>query len=316
MPDNNTPSAQPEPSTAPSEFEFAQSAPSSPRIKKRSLKAKKAAEDLPQEAPPHSATEARPEYKPTPEQDADAEINSAVKITEPAPSRTYTRPATSSTSRPTTSTSTPSTSPHGTRPATLYYSTGVRKDKEEPSPMKSTPTATTAPSSSTTPLSSTTARSTAATRPATISDYRTNAERQSREQKSVGNLLSYVVYGLVAMFVIGALLAGYGTYVLSEQIKGQNVTIGGLQSHFEAENKDLTVKLAATIDALSQSQAQISRQQQLIVQQQDTINKLISTTNDNSSVIRQERQVRAQETAAIRARLKDLEYSGTSTRKY
>ena len=316
MPDNNTPSAQPEPSTAPSEFEFAQSTPSAPRLKKRSLKAKKATSELSEEAPPRSAGDTRPEHTPTPEQDADAEINSAVKITEPASSRAYTRPTPRNTSRPPTSTSTPSTSPHGTRPATLYYSSGLRKDKEEPSPMKSTPTAATAATSSTTPLSSTSTRVTTATRPATISDYRTNAERQSREQKSVGNLLSYVVYGLVAMFVIGALLAGYGTYVLSKQIEGQNVTIGGLQSHFEAENKDLTVKLASTIDALSQSQAQISRQQQLIVAQQDTINKLISTTNDNSSVIRQERQVRAQETAAIRARLKDLEYSGTSTRKY
>ena len=268
-------------------------------------------------------------YQQKPKQDSTQEVKSApaVKIAAPAPPKVTPSPATTLSPSPAsggaipkattatpapTSTSSPSTSPHGTRPATLYYSSHHRKDKEAPSPMKTIPTATPAPSSSATTLPSSLARSAASSpRPATTVDYRANVERQAREQKSVGSILAYVVYALIGCFVVGAALAGYGAYVVSVQLHQQSVTVSDLDARYAAANKDLNAKLAATQDTLGQAQAQIARQQDLIVKQQEELNRLIAATNDNASALKVEKQARTQETAALRARVRDLEYRGT-----
>ncbi len=183
--------------------------------------------------------------------------------------------------------------------------------------MKTTPTASTT-SSTTAPSTSATRTTTAAaaTRPASVVDYRTNVERQSREQKSVGGILSILVYTLIGLFVVGASLAGYGAYVVTKQLDQQSVTMKDFDTRYAADYKDINVKLATTMDTLGQAQAQIGRQQELIVKQQETINKLLSAAEDNAAAIKLERSARAQDTANIKARLKDLEYTGPSTRKY
>jgi hypothetical protein len=185
--------------------------------------------------------------------------------------------------------------------------------------MKTIPTASPASSSSTssaTTLPSSVARAaTSPSRPATTIDYRANVERQSREQKSVGNLLAYVVYGLIAFFVVSAGLAAYGADVIFKQLHDQSVTVSDLDARYTAENKDLNAKLAATQDTLSQAQAQIARQQDLILKQQEELNRLIAATNDNTSALRAEKQTRAEEAASLRERVRDLEYR-TSTQKF
>jgi hypothetical protein len=218
------------------------------------------------------------------------------------------------------STANPSVSPHGTRPATLYYSSQPRKDTEAPSaPMKTIPTASPASSTATAiPTSTarpTTSATTAASRPASNVDYRANVERQSREQKSVGNILAYVVYALIAFFVISAGLAVYGADVIFKQIHEQSLTVSDLDARYAAADKDLTAKLATTQDTLTAAQAQIARQQELIVQQQEALNKLIAATNDNAGAVKSERTARAQETASLRERVRELEYK-TTTQKY
>ena len=183
--------------------------------------------------------------------------------------------------------------------------------------MKSIPTASTT-SSSNAAAAPTIARSaTASARPATSVDYRANVDRQSREQKSVGSILNYVVYGLIAFFVISAGLAIYGADVIFKQLHDQSMTVSDLDARYAAANADLTTKLTATQDLLAQTQAQVARQQDLIVKQQEELNHLIAVTTDNASAIKQEKQSRAQETANLRARVKDLENTrGTFTQKY
>jgi len=304
MPENQIPATQPEPDAAPGEFNFAQPAAENPRIKRRSL-------------------------KPRPQESADVKIEPIVKITEPAPApprvtpspaTTPSRPASGITTPKATpataaSTSGPATSPHGTRPATLYYSSQPRKDKEASLPMKTIPTtnpASSSSASSTGTLPSSLTRSAASSpRPATTIDYRANMERQAREQKSVGNILNYVVYGLIGFFVIGALLAGYGTKVIFDRLNDQSATVSDLDARYAAANKDLNAKLAATQETLIQTQAQITRQQDLIVKQQEELNRLIAATSDNASALRGEKQARAQETASLRAQVRDLENRGT-----
>ena len=332
MPENQIPATQPEPGGAPGEFDFAQPASENPRLKRRSLKAKpkgllqpsggtpSAARELEREAPPLSAEQV---IKSQPQEPEIAEVEPAAKVAEtptapprttPSTTTTSFRPASSSTTSPRiASTISPSTSPHGTRPATLYYSSSTRK-AENPSPMKTIPTASPASSSSassTTTLPSSAARSaTASTRPATTIDYRANVERQSREQKSVGNILTYVVYTLIGFFVISAALAGYGTKVIFDRLHDQSATVSDLDQRYAKVTTDLSARLTATQDTLNQAQAQITRQQDLIVKQQEEINRIIAATNDNATAFKAEKQARSQETAALRARVKDLENRG------
>jgi hypothetical protein len=179
--------------------------------------------------------------------------------------------------------------------------------------MKSTPTASSSTAAAT-PVSATrTTASASAPRAAAPVDYRANVERQSREQKSVGNILNYIVWGLIGVFVIGAALAGYGGYVLSQRISDQSVTVRDLDSRYAAANKDLLAKLQATQDTLSAAQAQINREQDLINRQQDAINRLLATTADTSSAVKAEKAARAQETAALRTRVRELENTKATT---
>jgi len=306
MPENNVPSAKPEPEAAPGEFDFAAPITERPRVKRRAL----------EQATPAKSIEAAPAKT------IEAEVRQVENTTKPSPSPT--KPTTTSTpyvspAAKAKTASTPAASPHGTRPATLYYSSGTRQDKETSSPMKTTPS----PSSSSTSSPSTSSTTSTAARPATtatrapsVSDYRSNAERQSREQKSVGDVLSVLVYTLMAVFVLGFSLAGYGAYVITKQLNKQSVTMNDFDKRYASDYTDINSRLTTTQENLTQAQAEIARQQDLIVKQQDALNKLIAAMDDNTSAIKQERATRAQETANLRSRLKDLEYQGPTTRKY
>jgi len=313
MPDQDNPAAKPGPAATPDEFDFDLPVTESPRLKRRSLKPRTsapltpvketppAARALANEAPPRSAETARAEYQPDSREDDDAEINAGVKITEPAPAKPT--PATTG-YKPRT---TPSPSPQPATPhGTLYYSSTSSKppqDKEEAPPMKPTSTASPSPTTPSTP----TRLASSTTRPSTVSDFRANVERQSREQKSVGNVLAIVVYVLIGFFLLSSGFAAYGIYALSKQLHEQSLTIDELDKRYAEKHDALAAQLNSTLDTLTKAQGQISRQQELITQQQETINKLITAADTTATAVRQERQTRAGETASLRARLNNLE---------
>jgi len=280
---------------------------------------------------------------------ASSSSTAAAASTAPAQKSAATAPAAATgqkvnialTSPPKTTLSSPAASsakpsPHGTRPATLYYTSPPRKEASDS--MKTTPSASpngTATTSSTSNASasrpassaSTAAASTtrpaptaAATRPANSSfDYRANVERQSREQKSVGNILAYFVYGLVAVFILGAILAGYGAYTINKQLHDQSTSISSLDDKYTEKVNLLTTELASTQDQLTQSQAQVTRQQELLTKQEEEIGQLraaLAASNAASAeAIHAEARIRAQEAAVLRARIRDLEYR-TSTQTF
>jgi hypothetical protein len=326
MPENQNPATKSAPEAAAGEFNFTKPETENPRIKRRSLKAKPAglikpaaaalpaARELEREAPPLSS---EPATKPAAAQPKAAP---AAKVTAVAPPRVTPTVAasTASASKTATTPSTtpaagPASSPHGTRPATLYYTNNTSK-AETSSPMKTIPSASPAPSTSsasssvtTTPVSSARPAATATSRSAPNVDYRANVERQSREQKSVGSILSYIVYGFIALFVLTVGLAGYGADIIFKQLHDQSATVSDLDAHYTKITTDLNTKLSATQDTLTQAQAQIARQQDLIVKQQEDLNRLIAASSDNDSAIKSERQARAQDTGNLRARVKELE---------
>jgi len=368
MPENDIPAAQPEPEAAPGEFDFAKPSTRLKRrsLKAKTPSAANpgngngthpAAAIEPDRDPAPVTAKVAPDAadlaakpQPTPREEAKAAPTAKAASTPLAPPRTLPAAATtqsqtasataaassSSSSRPVaTSTSSPTTaqgasSPHGTRPATLYYSSYPRKEGSSTTMKTVSSSSPTSPSSTvktaSTVLPSSAARpatasatpasaSSTSSRPAGSIDYRANVERQSREQKSVGNILSYIVYGFIAMFVIVVGLAGYGANVIFKQLHDQSVTVTDLDSRYAAANKDLNTKLATTQETLTAAQAQISRQQELIIRQQEDLDKLIAATTDNASALKQEKLSRAQETANLRARVRDLEERSTTTQK-
>ena len=181
--------------------------------------------------------------------------------------------------------------------------------------MKTIPTAPAPSSSSTTVPTSVSRPAASASRPSTTVDYRANVERQSREQKSVGNILSYVVYALIAFFVISAGLAAYGADIIFAKLHDQSTTVSELDARYSAANQDLTAKLATAQDAITQNQAQIARQQDLLMKQQEQLNRLMAAATDDAAAIKAEKAARAQETANLRGRVRDLE-NKTATQKY
>ena len=323
MPDDPRQASSP---PASGEFNFDDS-PSleQPRIKRRSLRPRPAPAPQPAaEEPAPAVPEPEPDRleataaatPPPAETPAPARTapNGTISSSRPAvPGRTI--PPTGYVSRPAAATTPSSTMPN----PGLYYSSGAPREAERPSatpnpPMKpSTPTPSTAAAS---PSTVSTYRATPSSTPrtSTASDFRANIDRQSREQKSVGDVLSYIVYAIGALLIIGAALAIYGGYTLSRQIHEQSVTMSDLDARYAAENKQLTAALGTTNDTLEQAQAQIRRQEEMIARQQDTINKLVTTNDEIVAALKQERLQRASETANLRARVRSLEDETTPAR--
>ncbi len=251
-------------------------------------------------------------------------------------------------------------SPHGTRPATLYYTSQPKKEASDS--MKTTPTASsastpassssaaaasrpangaTATSSASRPAATAASSSTSATRPASAAanpttsarpaaaatqvsaaptatrpaatnfDYRANVERQSREQKSVGSILGYFVYSLIAVFLIGAGLATYGSVIIFDKLHDQSTNITSLDDKYSAKVDALNKQLATTQDALTQAQAQTARQLDLLNKQEEEINQLrtamAAASAASADAIHAEAHARSQEAAALRARIREVE---------
>jgi hypothetical protein len=286
MPENPRPTPTP---PASGEFSFVDPGSERPRLKRRNLKAPSAPASSPGERPPPA--EPLPD---SPRPDPAPSIRAS--SSGPAP-----RPAAF---RPPGTSSIPAQAPS----SGLYYSTGARQEKENPPPMKTIhPTASTATAAAMSSSPRTVGSASAPGRAASVSDYRANIDRQAREQKSVGGVLGIIVYVLIGFFVLSACLAGYGAYTLSRQIHAQSVTVNDLDTRYSAENKTLTGDLATTDANLADTQAQLRREQEVILRQQDTINKLVIANDNTVAALRAERQTRAAETAALKARVKTLE---------
>jgi sensor histidine kinase YesM len=151
-------------------------------------------------------------------------------------------------------------------------------------------------------------------RPAGVSDYRGNIDRQSREQKSIGNILNVIVYVLIGLFVCAGLLAGFGAHDVYKQLRKQSTTVSELDARYSAANEELTDKLASTQQGVQQLQAQLSRAQELLLRQQEMLTKMQASLDAETQALREERATRAaetdireQETSALRARLRALE---------
>jgi cell division protein FtsB len=193
--------------------------------------------------------------------------------------------------------------------ATPSSTSTVRSASSTPAPSHAA-----APSNTSRAVSTTVAGPASTSKPAGVSDYRNNIDRQSREQKSVGGILSLVVYGLIALFVIGTGLAAYGAHDVYRQLHSQSLTVSDLDSRYSTENEELNNQLKVTEQSVIQLQGQISHAQDLALRQQDAIAKLQTSLDAEVAALREERatraaetSIRASETSALRTRIRNLE---------
>ena len=218
------------------------------------------------------------------------------------------RPASSSTSSPTR----PAATGHATHTPQMSSTRPVTGSAA--TPQASRPAAAASSASTMRAVSTSVAAPSSTSRPAGVTDYRSNIDRQSREQKSIGGILNIIVYGLIAFFVIAAILAGYGAHDVYKQLHQQSVTVSDLDSRYSQATEQLGDQIKTTQQSVQQLQAQLNRTQELAVRQQDTITKLQAALDAEVEAMRQERATRAAETSirvsensALRARIHALE---------
>ena len=97
-----------------------------------------------------------------------------------------------------------------------------------------------------------------------FSQYQQNIQRQSREQKAVGSMLSGVAVVLIALIALVGVLASVGGYFLYKAIQDQSVTVNQLQGKIDTENLKLHTAIQESDVAVENLTAQVNSQKEQI----------------------------------------------------
>ena len=130
-----------------------------------------------------------------------------------------------------------------------------------------------------------------------MSDFRRNAERQSREQQSTGSILSGIAYALLASILIVASLASFGGYVMWRQIKSQATTVAQLSDKLNAE---VTTLREEAVESRKISDETVRRQQ-------EQVNRLNAALEQQRIAFSNELKKRDQSIQTLQGNVKKLE---------
>ena len=122
--------------------------------------------------------------------------------------------------------------------------------------------------------------------PQHIDDFRRNAERQKKEQKSFGNVLATVTYSILVAFILATFLAGYGGYVLFKKIETQRMSLAALDSRYAAEVMGLKEDLSRTHGEVSKLNETIAAQQEQIARLRAAIDRVNAEQFRNYSALK------------------------------
>jgi hypothetical protein len=134
----------------------------------------------------------------------------------------------------------------------------------------------------------------------TVSEFRKNVERQSREQKAVGDVLSWVGYSLLGGLIIVALMAGFGGYTLYRMIQDQSVTVAQFDAKYGAETASLHENVKDLEQELTQSRS-------LAARQQDQITRLSSRLDEANATLKTQKQIIDRDMADLKGRVRRME---------
>ncbi len=136
-----------------------------------------------------------------------------------------------------------------------------------------------------------------------ISDFRKNAERQSKEQHAVGNVLTWIGYGLVAAVVLIAAMAALGGYTLKKMIDSQSVSIQQLDDRYSvqlAKSQEERTQMRTELDRMAE---QLATATNLMAKQQEQLKRTASSADDSAAILK----ARTREIIDLRNRVNRLE---------
>lgn len=147
---------------------------------------------------------------------------------------------------------------------------------------------------------------------ASAPDYKRNVQRQVREQRAVGSILGVVVTLIALILLAGLGFAGYGAYILSQDLGAQKMStsqmraalrgdIDQLQATQEKARKDLRIIQDALID-----------QQEDTARLADSIGFRLDKLQD---AVNEEQRARQSETLLLRRRAAELEQKISEQRR-
>jgi hypothetical protein len=135
--------------------------------------------------------------------------------------------------------------------------------------------------------------------PQSMDDFRRNADRQSQEQKSFGNVLTTITYTILVAFILVTALAGYGASILFKRVNTQGASIAEIDKRYEAEVLSLK-------EDLKRSDAEIHRISDDLARQQDQISRLRALADKTTNDLAAEKAGRAHDEAALRSQIEQL----------
>ncbi len=133
-----------------------------------------------------------------------------------------------------------------------------------------------------------------------FSQYQQNVQRQAREQRIFGSFLNIVAIALVGAILLVAVLAAYGGYILSHQIKQQSATITQMESRFRAD-------IAALNDSLKQTRDTVDTLDGVTQAQKQQITWLNAQLTDVRGQTKKEREILQSRLQRIESRLFEAE---------
>lgn len=137
-----------------------------------------------------------------------------------------------------------------------------------------------------------------------MSDFRRNAERQSKEQKATGSILSGIAYSLLAVIIIVASLSAFGGYVMWRQIQSQATTVAQLSDQLNSE-----------VATLRQEAAQSRKtSEEAFRRQQESLNKLTVSLEQQRATFLAEQKKKDQQIQSLQSRVSRIESRFTPNR--
>ncbi len=137
-------------------------------------------------------------------------------------------------------------------------------------------------------------------KPSTITDFKRNVDQQKKEQKSFGNVLATITYGILIFLILVTGLAGYGAYQFWLRLNDQATTIASLDQKYDADVTGINEDLKRSKEEIEKIDADLARQQEQISVLRATLDKAVYDA-------RADRAAHARDVAALQKRVGDLE---------
>lgn len=149
-------------------------------------------------------------------------------------------------------------------------------------------------------------------RPNAPPDFRRNVQRQVREQRTVGSILGVAVTLIGLVLLAGLGFAGYGAYILSQDLGAQKVSTSQMRSALRGDIDQLQTTLDKARKDLRIIQDALIDQQEDTARLADSVGFRLDKLQD---AVNEEQRSRQSETLLLRRRAAELEQKISEPRR-